>query len=313
MEPVQSDTGERALERLYEAQRIGRIGDWEYDLADGTISWSPQVFVIMGRNPSLGPPQSYEEQAWLFDTASAAVLTANVERAITSGEVQDYELVAVHPGGELVHVQATAVPRKDVNGTVVGLYGTVQDVSERKRAERRVLESESRLGFALDAANIGDWDMDLRTNVARRSLRHDQCFGYSAAVPEWGYDTFLAHVSAVDRDRVDAAFRAATSRGEYDVEFRVAWPDGSVHWLWAKGRFFFDETGQPYRVAGIQADITGRRQDMEATSRLAAIVHHSEDATSASSSRGRSRAGTLARSGCSATPPGRWWAGRSCA
>ncbi len=279
MESNEPDAGDRALERLYEAQRVGRIGDWQYDLADEKISWSPQVFVILGRDPSLGPPKSYAEQVGFFDDASAAILTEKVDLAIALGVVQDYELVVKHPDGVLGYVQATAVPRKDGHGTVVGLYGTVQDISERKRAERLMRESESRLGFALEAADIGDWDMDLRTNVARRSLRHDQCFGYAEALSEWGYDTFLAHVAAVDRDRVDAAYsKAMTGEGEYDVEFRVTWPDGSVHWLWSKGRFYFDETGEPYRVAGIQVDITGRRRDLEAISRLAAIVDSSEDA-----------------------------------
>lgn len=279
MDPVEPHTGDRALERLYEAQRIGRIGDWQYDLADGKITWSPQVFAIVGRDTSLGPPESYEEQAELFDAASAAVLTDNVNLAIALGVPQDYELVVEHPDGVRRYVQARAVPRKDGHGRVVSLYGTVQDISERRRAERLVRESETRLGFALEAALIGDWDMDLRTGVARRSLRHDQCFGYVEALPEWGYDTFLAHVSPVDRDHVDAVFQTAMSGGgEYDVEFRVTWPDGSLHWLWSKGRFFFDETGEPDRVAGIQVDITDRKQELEAATRLAIIVDSSEDA-----------------------------------
>ena len=121
--------------------------------------------------------------------------------------------------------------------------------------------------------------MDLRTNVARRSLRHDQCFGYREPVREWGYDTFLAHVDAEDRGRVDACYqRAMSGGGDYDVEFRVNWPDSSVHWLWSKGRFFFDDSGLPYRVAGIQVDITERRRDVQAAIRFAAIVESSEDA-----------------------------------
>lgn len=92
-------------------------------------------------------------------------------------------------------------------------------------------ESEQRLGFALDAADIGDCDMDLRTNVARRSLRHDRCFGYTEPVETWGYDTFLGHVYAEDRARVDACYRAAMAgEGEYDVEFRVRWPDACRPW-----------------------------------------------------------------------------------
>ena len=98
---------------------------------------------------------------------------------------------------------------------------SIRDVSALQRVQRSLHESEIRLGFALDAARIGDWDMDLRTNVARRSLRHDPCFGYREPVDTWG--------------------------------------DGSVHWLWSKGCFYFDDQGRPQRVAGIQVDVTARR------------------------------------------------------
>jgi len=86
------------------------------------------------------------------------------------------------------------------------LAGLLVALIEARRAqltlltqEKNRLVSEQRLEFALTAADIGDWDMDLRTNVARRSLLHDQCFGYTEPVPVWGYDTFLAHVSEEDR------------------------------------------------------------------------------------------------------------------
>ncbi len=272
------ETG-RALERLHEAQRLGQIGDWEFRLADETITWSPQVYVITGRDPADGPPPTYEALSAMYEPDSAVRQRQHVDRAIQTGEPQSYELVLNRPDGVQVHVQAHAVARTDVDGHVVALYGTVQDVTAQYVAQQLQVESEQRLGFALDAAAIGDWDLDLRTNVARRSLRHDQCFGYEEPVRVWGYDTFLEHVDARDRASVDAAYqRAMSGAGDYDVEFRVTWPDGSVHWLWSKGRFYFDDSATPYRVAGIQVDITERRREEKAAIRLAAIVESSEDA-----------------------------------
>ncbi len=149
-----------------------------------------------------------------------------------------------------------------------GLSIYFRDITERKQselalrlAEQQARESEERLGFALESADIGDWALDLRTNVAHRSLRHDQCFGYLEPVAEWGYDTFLAHIQPVDREHVDAYFqRTRAGDGAYNDEFRVTWPDNSEHWLWIKGRFSLDETGKAYRVAGIVGDITERKQ-----------------------------------------------------
>ena len=144
---------------------------------------------------------------------------------------------------------------------VVALIESRRTLIHSLAQESELLVSKQRLDFALQAADIGDWDMDLRTNVARRSRKHDQCFGYSDEVAEWGYETFLAHVYAEDRERVDACFKTAMAgEGDYSVEFRVVWPDKSKHWLWSKGRFYFDENGAPCRVAGIQVDITRRKE-----------------------------------------------------
>lgn len=149
-----------------------------------------------------------------------------------------------------------AIVSRDAQGKPLRMLGTHLDITDRKESEIQRRESDNRLSFALDAAGIGDWNMDLRTNIAFRSLQHDRCFGYAEAVPIWGYDTFLAHIYEGDRDRVDQVFMSAKAgKGKYDVEFRAVWPDGSIHWLLSKGRFYFDDAGLPYRVAGIQVDV----------------------------------------------------------
>jgi PAS domain S-box-containing protein len=120
--------------------------------------------------------------------------------------------------------------------------------------------------------------LDLITNRAHRSLRHDQCFGYNEAVSVWGYDTFLAHIQPVDRDRVDACYqKAMAGLGTYDAEFRTTWPDGSAHWLWTNGRFYFDDKGSPCRVAGIVSDITERKLAAEALQETQAMLARTEE------------------------------------
>lgn len=170
------------------------------------------------------------------------------------------ELINYRKSGEPFWLELDIVPVANELGWYTHWIAIERDITERKRAELSLREAEERLRFALDSADIGDWNMDLRTNVATRSLQHDRCFGYTEPVAEWGYDTFLDHVHPSDRERVDQTYRAALDGGrEYDAEFRVIWPDQSIHWLWSKGRFYFDDSGVPYRVAGIQVDVTKRR------------------------------------------------------
>jgi PAS domain S-box-containing protein len=114
--------------------------------------------------------------------------------------------------------------------------------------------------FVLEAAGIGWWHLDLATNTTTRSLLHDQMFGYTEMLPSWSYDDYLAHVHPDDRAMVAESFAKAQEGGDaYAVDVRVLWPDGSVHWLFTRGRFLLDADGTPLKVAGMVTDITDRK------------------------------------------------------
>ena len=114
--------------------------------------------------------------------------------------------------------------------------------------------------FVLEAAGIGWWLLDMATNTTTRSLLHDQMFGYTEMLPSWSYDDYIAHVHPDDRAMVAESFAEALAGGEaYAVDVRVVWPDGSIHWLFTRGRFLLDDEGTPLRVAGMVADITDRK------------------------------------------------------
>ena len=133
----------------------------------------------------------------------------------------------------------------------------------RKAAEVSLRESQSRLRFALDASRIGDWDLDLRTNVLLHSPRHDQCFGYDQPVAEWSAEHFFRHVHPDDRERVEQDVQEARrSRDQWQRDCRVIWPDGSIHWLDTFGTILRKD-GVPYRITGIVIDITERKQNQE--------------------------------------------------
>lgn len=117
-----------------------------------------------------------------------------------------------------------------------------------------------RLRFALEAAQIGDWELDLETQSARRSLRHDQIFGYAELLPEWTYPKFLEHVHPDDRARVDQTFQESVAAGQdWYFECRIIRADKAVRWIWARGSIFKDESGRTTDMLGMVCDITGRK------------------------------------------------------
>ncbi len=135
---------------------------------------------------------------------------------------------------------------------------------ERKRAEEKLRESRATLEFILESAQIGDWDLDLIEDTATRSLRHDQCFGYTEPVAEWGSEIFLKHVHPDDLARVEREFnQAALGTADWHFECRVIWPDGSTHWIAAHGSIYRTQEGKPTRMLGIVMNITERKQAEE--------------------------------------------------
>jgi signal transduction histidine kinase/ActR/RegA family two-component response regulator len=134
-----------------------------------------------------------------------------------------------------------------------------QRTAELATARADALRIAERLQLALDAAQIGDWDLDLVTDAAYRSLRHDQCFGYDEPIADWGFETFIRHVHPDDRDEVERAFRNAVAElGIWKFECRVIWPDGSLHWIAAYGSVY-ERDGVPSRMSGVVMDITARK------------------------------------------------------
>ncbi len=171
--------------------------------------------------------------------------------------------------GVALDVESTVSLLRDAAGRVTGSLRVIRDVSERVRAEATLRESQARLQFTLDAARVGEWEVDLATDVARHSMRHDRCFGYTAPAPRWGIQVMLGHVHPDDRPLVSSVLERAIARHEdYHFECRVVWPDGSVHWIEAHGNLY-GQVGTPRRMLGIVVDITERKRAAEA-------LHHAD-------------------------------------
>ena len=123
-----------ANERLHEAQRIGQIGDWVYDMEKGFTHWSDQLYAMNRRDPSRGPP-SYAEMVAHLDEPSRRTIERAIALAIRTGEKQEYQMTVRFPNGDVSHRQTVAVPTRDSTGRVVRLHGTDQDISARKLLE----------------------------------------------------------------------------------------------------------------------------------------------------------------------------------
>ncbi|MBE7549597.1 MAG: PAS domain S-box protein [Anaerolineales bacterium] len=142
-------------------------------------------------------------------------------------------------------------------------------VVERKRAEKRIRESERELTEAQQIAHLGSWQWDITSNKVSWSDELYRIYGLAPQSIEITYEGFLELVHPDDRERVSGLIAAAYQNGQpSDFEHRLIRPDGIVRTLHAQGQVMRDETGQPIKMVGTGHDITERKEAEEQLHRL---------------------------------------------
>jgi PAS domain S-box-containing protein len=189
----------------------------------------------------------------------------NLDRAL-AGEQVAYELNLPPLPGEQCLRYFTVVyePRRDIDGarTVVVV---VVDISERKRVEVALLESEGRYRLAQQAARIASFEWIIPTNLNLWTPELEALYGLQPGEFSKTYQGWEGLVHPEDlAEAKKFVERALETSLPTEGEWRVIWPDESVHWIAARIQMFKDDSGKPHRVAGVNLDITERRRAEEA-------------------------------------------------
>jgi PAS domain S-box-containing protein len=199
---------------------------------------------------------------WLQPGDEAGMKAALSETGYWCGES-----IHIKANGETLHTESRIARINDSNIMQSGELVVVRDITERKRIESIIHQTDERLQFALKISQIGAWELDLEDGTSYRSIEHDNIFGYDHLLPQWTYESFMEHVLSEDREEVDAKYNLAiATQGDWNFECRIRRIDGEIRWIWAAGRHYVNTDSSHKRMAGIVQDITERKRN-EATLR----------------------------------------------
>jgi PAS domain S-box-containing protein len=205
---------------------------------------------------------SLEQQAILATVASQGLWKGEITVANRNGErmVLDVSDSALH----------------DQNGHLQGIIAILRDVTQRKQAEEALRATEDRLTLAQSAMSIGSFEVDLKTGVAKWSEQLLRLFGISDFREGLTHEEWARLIHPEDRDRVVAEVAASVERqDELDRQYRVVWPDGTVHWLYSKTRVLLGPGDQPAKLIGVEFDITEHKAAEEKLRILSDAVEQS--------------------------------------
>lgn len=151
----------------------------------------------------------------------------------------------------------------------------ISRVIERTRGQAALRESEERLRSAAQVGRLGLWDWNVHSGEVHWSDEMFRMAGYAVGEVEPSYEAWLARMHPDDVAELRAGMRRAMeAREEFVREFRVVHADGSIRWLYGRGRFFYDAKGQPARMIGTMVDTTERREWEEQQEVLIAELQH---------------------------------------
>ncbi|NJN45252.1 MAG: PAS domain-containing protein [Candidatus Competibacteraceae bacterium] len=254
-------------ERYERAAQTRRLVIYEYDPLQNKGLYGGAIEDVLGYSAK----RRGELEWWLnlVDPEDRDLFQEFVKQTIADGKsnhAQHYRMIG--RDGKRIQVEDCNFVEFDQRGQVVRIIGSIADVTERMQTQEVIFEGQEWLRVTQDAAGIGTWDWPIATDTARYSPAHRLMYGLSLQDEYVTYAHWMQTIHPDDRAYVEKELLRAIETGNpYRSEFRVVWPDGSVHWINNSGKLLHDEAGQPVRMIGAAFEITERKNAEEALRR----------------------------------------------
>jgi PAS domain S-box-containing protein len=235
------------------------VGIAHFDHSGRFIFVNPQLCTIFGLTHEEVLRKTFQEVSSPEDLPRCMSLT----QQLGVGLIPKYttEKRFMRPDGSFVYSRVIVTAVRDESGLIQFFLGIVEDLSEQWEIEQQRRAAEDRLRLALEASGAGIFRYDFRTEALDYSNNLNRVFGFPPDEPLQDLDRLLSAIHPDDLPGVLELYqRSATEGADFDHEFRVVWPDGTVRWVSDRAKMTLGDDGQAHYLTGACIDITARRE-----------------------------------------------------
>lgn len=265
--------------KLRLALRAAQIGIWDWSLATNEMRYSPRARAIFGFPPDVEVTFEMVRDATHPEDRprTTAIARSALDPDRRTRQPYEYRIIRADTGqirwvlahGEAIFANTETGPK------AVRYIGTIQDITERKQGEEALRDAETRQRLAIDAARLAVWEVDIATDALTATPELNRLFGLPADHRPTLEELRRFYLPG-ERARVQATAQDALAQGKshFEEEFRIRWPDGTLHWLLMRAEITFHADGRPHRVIGVLADIDDRKRFEEQQMLMTRELNH---------------------------------------